>query len=104
MTGTLETLEPLRRHLLPIAHLNSAASVLSWDQETYMPPGGGEARAEHLATLQGLAHARLTSSETEDLLGRWFDLKTGEQLTGATDGGDTVAHARRRDAGRRYAM
>ena len=102
MTGTLETLEPLRRHLLPIAHLNSAASVLSWDQETYMPPGGGEARAEHLATLQGLAHERLTSSETEDLLGRWLDLKTGEPLSGATDGWDPVAHALLRETWRDY--
>jgi len=41
MMSPLAMLEPLRRHLLPIAHLNSAASVLSWDQETYMPPGGG---------------------------------------------------------------
>src|SRR5213594_2665457 len=102
MTGTLETLEPLRRHLLPIAHLNSAASVLSWDQETYMPPGGGEARAEHLATLQGLAHERLTSRETEDLLGRWLDLKTGKPLSGAADGEDPVARALLRETWRDY--
>jgi len=42
---TLATLEPLTARLLDIQRINSAASVLSWDQETYMPAGGGEARA-----------------------------------------------------------
>ena len=41
---TLKTLEPLARRLLEIQRVNSAASVLSWDQETYMPAGGGAAR------------------------------------------------------------
>ncbi|HET9866641.1 MAG TPA: hypothetical protein VFQ06_05065 [Nitrospira sp.] len=53
---TLKTLEPLTRRLLEIQRVNSAASVLSWDQETYMPAGGGAARAEQIATLQGIAH------------------------------------------------
>ena len=47
---TLKTLEPLATRLLEIQRINSAASVLSWDQETYMPAGGGGARAEQLAT------------------------------------------------------
>ena len=34
---TLATLEPLTTKLLEIQRINSAASVLSWDQETYMP-------------------------------------------------------------------
>ena len=46
---TLATLEPLTTRLLEIQRINSAASVLSWDQETYMPAGGGEARAEQIA-------------------------------------------------------
>ena len=41
---TLNTLEPLARRLLEIQRVNSAASLLSWDQETYMPAGGGAAR------------------------------------------------------------
>ena len=66
---TLKTLEPLTRRLLEIQRVNSAASVLSWDQETYMPAGGGAARAEQIATLQGIAHQKLVSLETERLLG-----------------------------------
>ncbi|MFO0767338.1 MAG: hypothetical protein U0231_11240 [Nitrospiraceae bacterium] len=52
----LATLEPLSTRLLEIQRINAAASVLSWDQETYMPVGGGPARAEQIAVLQGLAH------------------------------------------------
>ena len=74
---TLKTLEPLATRLLEIQRINSAASVLSWDQETYMPAGGGGARAEQLAALQGIAHQQLVSSDTEQLLGTWLDLQTG---------------------------
>lgn len=77
---TLKTLEPLADRLLEIQRINSAASVLSWDQETYMPAGGGAARAEQIATLQGIAHQHLVSPETDRLLGSWLDLKTGLPL------------------------
>jgi carboxypeptidase Taq len=62
---------------LEIQRINSAASVLSWDQETYMPAGGGEARAEQIAVLQGLAHQKLVSAEIEKLLSQWVDPATG---------------------------
>ncbi|UVT14923.1 MAG: carboxypeptidase M32 [Nitrospira sp.] len=75
---TLATLEPLTTRLLEIQRINSAASVLSWDQETYMPAGGGEARAEQIAVLQGLAHQKLVSSEVQDLLSQWVDPATGQ--------------------------
>lgn len=74
---TLATVEPLTTRLLEIQRINSAASVLSWDQETYMPAGGGEARAEQIAVLQGLAHQKLVSPEIEKLLSQWVDPATG---------------------------
>ena len=39
----------------------AAAGVLRWDWATMMPPGGAEARAEQLATLDGLAHEMITA-------------------------------------------
>lgn len=75
--GTLGQLEALTRRLREIRHLASAGSLLSWDQETYMPPGGGKARADQLGTLQGLAHDLLVAPETERLLARWVDPATG---------------------------
>ena len=75
---TLATLEPLTTKLLEIQRINSAASVLSWDQETYMPAGGGEARAEQIAVLQGIAHQKLVSPEIRGLLSQWIDPATGQ--------------------------
>ncbi len=74
------SLAPLTKRLTEIHHLKNACAVLSWDQETYMPSGGGPARAEQIATLQTLAHDALTSSETAKLLGDWVDLSTGQLL------------------------
>lgn len=75
---TLATLEPLTTRLLEIQRINSASSVLSWDQETYMPAGGGAARAEQIAVLQGLAHQKLVSPDIEQLLSQWVDPATGQ--------------------------
>lgn len=82
---TLTTLEPLTARLLEIQRINGAASLLSWDQETYMPAGGGEARAEQIAVLQGLAHQKLIGPEVESLLMKWVDFATGQALD-QTDG------------------
>ncbi|MDP9132448.1 MAG: carboxypeptidase M32 [Nitrospirota bacterium] len=74
----MATLEPLTTRLIEIRRIQSAASVLSWDQETYMPAGGGAARAEQIAVLEGLAHQRLVSGEVERVLTGWIDPATGE--------------------------
>jgi carboxypeptidase Taq len=51
-------------------YLSRAAAVLRWDEETYMPPSAIEERAEQIAVLEGLAHEKLTGSETGELLDR----------------------------------
>ena len=43
--------------------LNKAGAVLSWDQETLMPPKGAGARGRQLSVLSGTAHARFTSED-----------------------------------------
>ncbi|NOT22929.1 MAG: carboxypeptidase M32 [Nitrospiraceae bacterium] len=75
---TLKTVEALTAKLLEIQRINSAASLLSWDQETYMPAGGGEARAEQISTLQGIAHQKLIAPDFERLLDAWIDPEAGE--------------------------
>jgi carboxypeptidase Taq len=50
--------------------LESAASVLRWDQATYMPRGGSSARGRQLATLDRLAHDRIADPEVGRLLDR----------------------------------
>jgi carboxypeptidase Taq len=51
-----------------IRDLRSAEDLLMWDQETYMPAGGVEARATTLATLAGIKHQRLTDPELGEVL------------------------------------
>lgn len=77
---TVATLAPLTTKLLEITRINSAASVLSWDQETHMPAGGGEARAEQIAVLQGIAHDKLVSPDIERFLDATVDPTTGQAI------------------------
>jgi carboxypeptidase Taq len=54
--------------LARISDLNTAAAVLGWDQQVNMPPGGSDARAHHLATVEAFAHSLFTADETNQLL------------------------------------
>lgn len=63
-----EKFAKLLKHLTPVSDLHGAEAVLGWDQQTYMPPRGGAARAEQLATLSKLAHEHFISDETGKLL------------------------------------
>lgn len=48
--------------------MRGVEALLMWDQSTYLPPGGHGARADQLATLERLAHARLVDPEVGRLL------------------------------------
>ena len=51
-----------------VSDLNKAASVLSWDRQTYMPPAGAPARTRHSSTLARLSHERMTGERLGNLL------------------------------------
>ena len=51
-----------------IAALDSAAAVLGWDQETYMPPKGQPGRGRALSALAGLSHEKLTDPRLADAI------------------------------------
>lgn len=61
--------EELVTRLTEINDLQAAAAILEWDQLTYMPPRGAEARGRQLATLESHAHTLGTAPE----LGRLLD-------------------------------
>jgi carboxypeptidase Taq len=63
-----DKLQRLKEILGEVADLNRAGSVLAWDQETFMPPGGVENRADQLTTLERLSHSRFTADEVGALL------------------------------------
>ena len=64
-----EKLDELKSYLLRASDLRSAAALLYWDQATYMPPGGAEARGRQLATLSQLAQEKFT----DPAIGRLLD-------------------------------
>jgi carboxypeptidase Taq len=61
-------LATLKAKLQEHSDLESAASLLRWDQATYMPSGGAAARGRQLATLDRLAHDRIADPEIGLLL------------------------------------
>src|SRR5207248_1332829 len=68
----------LRELVTKISDLHHATGVLAWDQETYMPAGGLEARARQLSTLSRLAHEMFIAEATGDLVSRAEAATAGE--------------------------
>ena len=63
-----EKLNQLKEILGEVADLRNAGAVLGWDQQTYMPQGGSDARGHQLGTLGKLAQIKFTSDEVGQLL------------------------------------
>ena len=51
-----------------LADLAAISGLLAWDRSTMMPAGGLDARGHQAATLEGIAHARMTDPEVGRLL------------------------------------
>lgn len=79
------SIQEVKEVLLEIRKLGSIESVLQWDQETYMPEGSGDIRAEHIAYLSSLAHSKHIGEGFRSLLEEIVDMKTGEPLDQKVD-------------------
>jgi carboxypeptidase Taq len=88
-----DKLELLKERLGEVEDIGRAASVLGWDQQVNMPPGGNEARGRQLATLSKIAQEKFITDEVGRLID---DLK--QELNGA----DTDEAALVRVAARNY--
>jgi len=67
----------LLEHSKSIARFHSIMTLLHWDQETYMPPGGITARSEQIAEISELTHEKKISRAYKQLLGKFVNLNTG---------------------------
>ncbi len=65
--------EELLEYYRETSYLEGANSILGWDQETYMPPGGVQDRALQMATIAAMIHRRTVSNELTSLLKRVKD-------------------------------
>ncbi len=63
-----DKLTELKSILAEVSDLYKAASVLGWDQQTYMPRAGAEARGQQLGTLGKIAHEKFIDEKVGKLL------------------------------------
>jgi len=69
----MTTYSDYQEYLARVADLYGALNLLNWDQETYMPAGSINLRSRQVATLSGVVHQQLTSSDYHQLLLRLSD-------------------------------
>ena len=88
-----QMLVELKRRLREISDLTAAGDILTWDQATYMPRGGADARARQCAALYGLAHEQAVAPA----LGKLLDALAhyGERLPRDSDDASLIRVARR---------
>lgn len=78
--------------------LQGIASLLDWDQETYMPPGAAEIRSEQLKTIAGLVHREKTGKKFSTALSKLVDIQTGQmKAKGLTDAQNAAIREWKRD-------
>src|SRR3954464_6020660 len=68
MNGAQEAYDALIKELRELALLGSINSLLSWDEQTHLPPKGAEHRANQMAYLAAMHHRRFTSPKMGELL------------------------------------
>jgi carboxypeptidase Taq len=68
MTGPEKKLQELKIRLLEIGDLNHINALLNWDQSTYMPSGGAEARGRQSALLGQMAQEKFIDKKIGKLL------------------------------------
>jgi carboxypeptidase Taq len=64
-----DALEDLKERLAEVQDLSKVVRLLSWDQQTMMPPAGTAHRAEQLSTVFRIAHEKFT----DPVVGRLLD-------------------------------
>ena len=76
----MNELSELRRRARELADLNGIGGLLLWDQNTMMPPGGADARADQFEALERIQHKHLTDPQLGRILEEHFDLPDVEAL------------------------
>ncbi|ULH14349.1 carboxypeptidase M32 [Deinococcus sp. KNUC1210] len=66
---TQSDLQELKRLIHQLSDLGAAEALMSWDQETQMPPEAARVRGLQMASLAGLSHQMFTSARLGELLG-----------------------------------
>jgi carboxypeptidase Taq len=89
----VKALEELKERLGELHDLERVAWLLAWDEETKMPPGGAEARADARATMRRILHERSTAPDLGRLLEHASPLE--QELDPDSDDASLIRVARR---------
>lgn len=73
-----KALDDLKAYYAITSDIGAVNSLLGWDQNVYMPPGGVSARGQQQATLSRLVHERVTDPRVGEWLEQLTDLE-GEE-------------------------
>ncbi len=65
----MDRLQQLKERVAEVMDLRHTLALLEWDQQTYMPSGGNEARAEQISTLSKIAHQKFNQSGSGPIAG-----------------------------------
>jgi len=92
-TTSSDTYKLLRDHAKETTMIATIQSLLEWDERTYMPPAGGEYRADQVAFLAGQVHRRQTAEQ----LGHWLSELSESPLAvdRHSDTGSVIRHLKR---------
>jgi carboxypeptidase Taq len=72
-----ESYTDLKELSTEIHHYNSILALLHWDQETFMPSGGINARSHQISQLSTFIHEKKTCHKYKETLGKLVHLATG---------------------------
>ncbi len=92
-TSSNPAVSSLFAELRQVALLRSTLGLLGWDEQSVMPVGGAEHRADQSAQLAGLAHERATQPR----IGDWLT-----QIASSGERFDPMTAANLREARRKY--
>ena len=92
MPHAQQLLDNLVVRLKDAALLGSCSALLGWDEQTYLPPGGAEHRANQLSLLAGLTHERATAPEIGETLAQ---LESAQGFSAETPQAALMREARR---------
>ena len=85
MSTAYEDYETLLKQGREISLLSSLSMLLEWDQETIMPKGGIDFRAQQIELIASLVHKEKTSAKFEKALSKLIDMETGKVLSNELD-------------------
>ncbi len=60
--------------------LDAVVSLMDWDEETYLPPGGHERRGQQMGTVETIAHDLLVDDALGDLIEEVLELTRDDPL------------------------